>query len=204
MSRHELEFRKRTPADEGATWNRPDVRCVGVPAIAPILIGESRSATAVLTSIAVFPSGIELRMLVEQFRSTGESDEDWRKWEDRLRAQAGSDVDPSRSLKFTLSIGKEYVVSTDQEIPHRSLDYIPLRPVLVRLPDRGRAGNARIQTMELRMWTYPQPPSGPMTVLLDWPEMGIHQHESDLGFVDINALANRVLHLRPESALLDP
>lgn len=197
-------FRKRRRTEDRTAWNRPDSRCIGVPAVAPVIVGESPFATVALTSLDVFPSGLELRLLVELLRSPDESDDDWRAWEDRLRRQVGSDVDPSTAFQMTLMVDDAYTVSSDQQIPPRPLDYLPMDPILVQLPDRGRSGNARVQSMELRMWAYPRPPSGEVTVLLEWPQLGITDQRSRLGHVDIDRLASRVLRLRPELTSLDP
>lgn len=165
-----------------------------LPGIVPIelILGRSDQAVAMLAGLLAFPTGVALTLLIrtrggrpgfdlndEVFDGPYRHDQDdaWRR--DRLK------------WGFEYADGRR-VTSVD---PWPALDDpsgVPDRPVL-----SGGGGGGGARSVDRRYWLWPLPPPGELTIVFQWPNLGICQTTTRINADQINAAAARAQPIWP-------
>jgi hypothetical protein len=165
-----------------------------LPGIVPVelILGRSDQAVVMLAGMRAFTTGVAMTLLVrtrtrmrrldlgdEVFDGPYRHDQDdaWRR--DRLR------------WGFEFADGRR-ATSVDPWPDPVDAQRTPERPVL-----SGGGGGGGARAVDRDYWLWPLPPPGALTVVLQWPQLGIEQTTSRIDADQIVAAATRAQPIWP-------
>jgi hypothetical protein len=165
-----------------------------LPGIVPVelILGRSDQAVVMLAGMRAFSTGVAMTLLVrtrtrmrrfdlndEVFDGPYRHDQDdaWRR--DRLK------------WGFEFADGRR-ATSVDRGPDPVEVKRTPDRPVL-----SGRGGGGGGRAVDRDYWLWPLPPPGALTVVLQWPQLGIERTTSRIDADQIVAAATRAQAIWP-------
>lgn len=166
-----------------------------LPGVVPVelVIGRSQQAAVMLTGMWAFPAGVAMTLHVrtrvflgrrfdlheEVFDGPYRHDQDEAWWRDRFK------------WGFEFSDGRR-VTSVDPWPASFDPQDVPDRPVLA-----GGGGGGGDRSVRRDYWLWPLPPRGTLTVVCQWPTLGIGPTTSLIDADQIHAAANRAQPVWP-------
>ncbi|MFT4284161.1 MAG: hypothetical protein QM598_04940 [Protaetiibacter sp.] len=166
---------------EPPEWVQPPADTVPFSVPLARVLGRTEHAALALRSAEVYPTGVQFSLLASVVRR-GLDRRAWRDLAEDLYGHA-PDADPDSGLRLGLVFADGTRVETHRAWP--GIDGAADGPVLQLLGGGGGGGNER-RDSDHRVWLWPFPPAGPITLHYRWTALGIGEGSTEL---DGDALA---------------
>jgi hypothetical protein len=155
-----------------------------LPAVVPAeaVIARSAAATVSLARLWVYPTGIEVRMLVDW-----DEESDLDPFQHRLmRRGRDAEADSPGRLVFGFAFADGSETTNRDRRGGRPIDRDSPSPTLTGMGTGAGGGHG-----QARFWLWPLPPPGPIEVLCEWGAAGIAPTRTGLDAEAIAAAAGR-------------
>jgi len=187
-------------------WDRPSEALLGAPIGASLLLAKTDRLAVVFHNVHAYPNGFTFDLgivgnptIARDSMGHGPLGFGPRFHErgprigfslsDGSRAQVGGPpVPPGGGQAITLTATTNANMRRNPWGTRVDDDGLPLDPVLI-----PRGGGGSSDRYDQRFWCYPLPPSGPMTIYLEWSDVGIDERAAPFDADLIRAAVPRVI-----------
>lgn len=173
-----------------------------IPVVLPVstLLTSTDQAAVVLSGVRVFSNGVEFSVDLK-LRRAALSEDDWNELQERA---SGFSHRRSRRRTSRLRVGAQLAdgsrLVTDEWV--RGAEGGAPTARLVQSGGSG-SGSDRFWTSSWDYWLWPLPPEGLLTIVADWPQLGLAEGSAVVDCGDLISTARRARPIWPDSGPLN-
>jgi hypothetical protein len=148
-----------------------------VPVALPVtaLLASSEFTAVVLRSVRVYSNGMEFEVQ-GKLRKAGASGEEWADLQGRFSEYGRLGRRTSGRLRIGVQMADGSRALSAPGLPADDDEETGVGYRLTRTGGGG-TGSDRFQDTDWSFWLWPLPPDGPLTLVIDWPAMGLPEQQ---------------------------